>query len=60
MFDEHKFVIGQLRLLPFFRKWLLGMLVSIAFIVVDIVTTSVIVSKNDYDYGILSDFYSNK
>jgi hypothetical protein len=44
----------------FLRKWLLGMLVSIAFVVVDIVTTAVIVSKNDYDYGILSDFYSPK
>jgi len=46
--------------LLFNRKWLLGILVSIIFIIIDIVTTSVIVSKNDYDYGFLSDFYSNK
>ena len=36
------------------------MLVSLALIIVDIVTTSVIVSKNNYDYGFLSDLYANK
>jgi len=36
------------------------MLVVIAFIIVDIVTTSVIVSKNNYDHGIFSDIYSNR
>ncbi|CAF1044534.1 unnamed protein product [Rotaria sp. Silwood1] len=41
-------------------KWLLGILVSIIFIIVDIVTTSVIVSKNNYDHGLLSDLYSNR
>ncbi|CAF1020152.1 unnamed protein product [Rotaria sordida] len=41
-------------------KWLLGILISFIFIIVDIVTTSVIVSKNNYDHGLLSDLYSNK
>ncbi|CAF2438000.1 unnamed protein product [Rotaria sp. Silwood2] len=41
-------------------KWLLGILVSIIFIIVDIVATSVIVSKNNYEYGLLSDLYSNR
>ncbi|CAF1048354.1 unnamed protein product [Adineta steineri] len=40
-------------------KWLVGMLVCISFVIVDIVTTSVIVSKNNYEYGLLSDFYSD-
>jgi len=52
--------IAPLFLLIVSWKWLLGMLVSLVFIIVDIVTTSVIVSKNDYDYGFLSDYYSNK
>jgi hypothetical protein len=42
-----------------FRKWLAGMVLAIAFIIVDIVTAAVIVSKNNYDHGILSDYYSN-
>ena len=41
------------------RKWLLGMLVVIAFIIVDIVSTAVIVSKNHYDYGPMTDYHSN-
>ena len=45
---------------PLFRKWFLGFLVSIAFILVDIISTSVIISQNDYDHGILSDFYLNQ
>ncbi|UJR26862.1 hypothetical protein I4U23_008173 [Adineta vaga] len=51
--------IAPLFLLIVSWKWVLGMLVAIAFVIVDVVTTSVIVSKNDYDYGLLSDFYSN-
>jgi hypothetical protein len=35
-----------------------GMLVAIAFILVDIITTAVIVSKNNYDHGIFSEMYS--
>ncbi|CAF3405306.1 unnamed protein product [Rotaria socialis] len=41
-------------------KWLLGMVVCIIFITIDVVSTAVIVSKNDYDYGFLSDLYSHK
>lgn len=36
------------------------MLVSISFVLVDIISTAVIVSKNNYDHGILSNLYSNK
>jgi hypothetical protein len=43
-----------------FRKWFVGMLVALAFILVDIITTAVIVSKNGYDHGVLSGFYSNR
>ena len=43
-----------------FRKWLFGMLVSVALIIVDLVTTAVLVSNNDYEYGLLSDFYSDR
>jgi hypothetical protein len=49
------------KLFPFlFRKWFFGMLVATTFIIVDIITTSVLVSKYNYDHGILSDFYLNK
>ena len=41
------------------RKWLFGMLVVVAFIVVDIVSTSVIVSKNNYDYGPFTGYHLN-
>lgn len=41
------------------RKWLLGMLVVMAFIIVDIVSTSVIVSKNNYDYGPFTGYHLN-
>lgn len=43
-----------------FRKWALGMCVTVAFVLVDIISTAVIVSKNNYDHGILSDLYSNQ
>ena len=36
------------------------MLVIIAFILVDIISTSVIVSKYNYDHGVLSGFYINQ
>jgi peptidoglycan/LPS O-acetylase OafA/YrhL len=36
------------------------MLVITTFIIIDIISTSVIVSKNNYDHGILSDFYINR
>jgi len=39
-------------------KWFVGMIVIVAFILVDIISTSVIVSKNGYDHGMLSDFYN--
>jgi len=39
---------------------MLGMLVSLALIIVDIVSSSVIISKNNYDHGFFSDLYSNK
>jgi len=40
-------------------KWLLGMLVAFLFILTDILSTSIIVSKKNYEHGLLSDFYSN-
>ena len=43
-----------------FRKWFLGLFVTGALILVDIICTSVIVSKNNYDHGILSGFYNNQ
>jgi peptidoglycan/LPS O-acetylase OafA/YrhL len=36
------------------------MLVATAFVLVDIISTSVIVSKYNYDHGVLSDFYVNR
>ncbi|CAF0782101.1 unnamed protein product [Adineta ricciae] len=52
--------IAPLFLLIVSWKWLFGMLVSVALIIVDLVTTAVIVSNNNYDYGLLSDFYSDR
>ncbi|UJR22251.1 hypothetical protein I4U23_025312 [Adineta vaga] len=51
--------ISPLFLLAASWKWFLGMIVAVVFIIVDIVTTSVIVSKNNYDHGMLSELYSN-
>ncbi|CAF2747121.1 unnamed protein product [Rotaria sp. Silwood2] len=51
--------IAPLFLLTVAWNWIFGMLVATAFILVDIITTAVIVSKNNYDHGILSDLYSN-
>ena len=42
-----------------FRKWIFGALVASVFILIDIICTAVIVSKNNYDYGLISDFYHN-
>ncbi len=52
--------IAPLFLLAVSWKWFAGMLVATTFILIDIIATSVIIAKNDYDHGILSDFYSNK
>ncbi|CAF1474248.1 unnamed protein product [Rotaria sp. Silwood1] len=52
--------ISPLFLLTTAWNWAFGMLVATGFILVDIITTSVIVSKNNYDHGILSDLYSNR
>ena len=38
----------------------MGLLVSFIFILIDIICTSVIVSKNNYDYGLMSDFYHSE
>lgn len=43
-----------------FRKWFVGLLVGFIFILVDIITTSVLVSKYNYDRGIFSGFYTNQ
>lgn len=42
----------------FSRKWFIGTFVVVVLILVDIISTSVIVSKNGYDHGFLSDFYN--
>jgi peptidoglycan/LPS O-acetylase OafA/YrhL len=52
--------VAPLFLLAVSWKWLVGMLVAIAFISVDIITTSVIVSKNGYDRGQFGDLYANR
>jgi peptidoglycan/LPS O-acetylase OafA/YrhL len=36
------------------------MLVTTAFLIIDLISTSVIVSKNNYDHGIFSDFHLNQ
>lgn len=36
---------------------MLGAFVAFIFVLIDIICTAVIVSKNNYDYGIMSDFY---
>ncbi|CAF3708092.1 unnamed protein product [Rotaria sordida] len=51
--------ISPLFLLTVTWNWIVGMIVASAFILVDIITTAVIVSKNNYDHGLLSDLYSN-
>ncbi|CAF3230961.1 unnamed protein product [Rotaria socialis] len=52
--------ISPLYLLTVSWNWMFGMLVAVAFILVDIVTTAVIVSKNNYDHGIFSEMYSTR
>ncbi|CAF0748592.1 unnamed protein product [Adineta ricciae] len=52
--------IAPLFLLAASWKWVFGMIVACIFITIDIITTSVIMSKNNYDRGILSDFKLNQ
>ncbi|CAF1405402.1 unnamed protein product [Rotaria magnacalcarata] len=52
--------ISPLYLLTVSWNWVFGMLVAVAFILVDIITTAVIVSKNNYDHGIFGEMYSTR
>ncbi|CAF3539956.1 unnamed protein product [Adineta steineri] len=52
--------IAPLFLLATSWKWICGILVAIVFIIVDIISTSVIMSTRGYDHGMFSDLYSNR
>ena len=42
------------------RKWILGILFCIALVLVDMITTAVIVSKNNYDHGLLGNLVHDR